>query len=339
MKKKATIVDIANKLGITPSAVSKAFSNHPRISEKTKSAVLKTAEQIGYQRNALASGLRNGKSELIGVIVPGIHFNFFATAIKGIEETLTKKGYNVIITQSHDKYEDEKRQIEGLLRAQVEGVMASLAIETKQSDHFKKLINQVPVVLFDRTFEDIGASTVTIDDYQGATIAVSHLVEKGYTKIAHIGGYSSISAFRKRIEGFKDALQKYGLSIREEYIHQAKPNENEGSRIANELLNLSDPPNAIFAASDFLALGAIRTLKLRGIKVPDQFGVVGFSNEPFSSQVSPSITTIDQHSEMMGVMAAKSMIDQLQFLAEGRDFVSQKQILTPKLIVRESSSR
>jgi LacI family transcriptional regulator len=339
VKKKVTIVDIAHKLGITPSAVSKAFSNHPRISARTKKNVLDTAKELGYQRNALATGLRNGKSGLIAVLVPGIQYSFFANAIKGAEEILSDKGYSVIIAQSKDNFEFEKRQLEGFVRAQVEGIIASLATETKDFEHYKSLLGTTPLVLFDRTFEDDNISTVTIDDFSGAVKAVDHLVKMGYTRIAHLAGYQHVKPFGRRIEGYKSGLAKHGLPFREEYIFQCAPNKDEGAKVSELLMDMDEPPDAIFAASDYLAFGAIKAIQSRGLKVPDDIGVVGFSNEEFSAQVSPQITTIDQFSETMGALAARALVEQLKNNAEGKEFIAQNYMLDPKLIVRSSSSK
>lgn len=339
MKKKTTIVDIANRLGITPSAVSKALSGHPRISNETKNAVREAVVALDYHPNYMATGLRKGKSGLIGVLVPGIHYSFFATAIKGVEEALSKHGYNVIIAQSKDNFEHEKKQIEGFLRAQVEGVIASLAIETKDPINYKALSADTPLVLFDRTYEDDRVSSVIIDDFEGAVIAVDHLLEMGYKRIAHLAGHEHILPFSARIEGYKSALKKHGLPFREDYLYQCAPNKDEGAKVAELLLALSDPPDAIFAASDYLAFGAIRAIKNHGLRVPEDVGIVGFSNEEFSSQVSPSITTIDQFSEIMGASAAELLVEQLHHDKMGNAFNAQKRILFPKLIIRQSSRR
>jgi LacI family transcriptional regulator len=338
VKRKTTIVDIALKLGITPSAVSKALSNHPRISEQTKIAVQKVGRQLDYRPNAMATGLRKGKSGLIGLLVPGIHYSFFATAIKGAEEILSQAGYSVIIAQSKDESEFEKRQLEGLLRAQVEGVIASLAIETTDFKLFKSLSKRTALVLFDRTFEDEKISTVTINDFEGAVRAVDHLVEMGYTRIAHLGGRAQGLPFKRRIDGYKYALKKHKLSFNPAYLFECAPTNEEGIKAMEKLLDLREPPDAVFAASDYLAFGAIQTVKARGIKIPDEMGVIGFSNEVFSSQVSPTISTIDQFSERLGSTAAKLLIDQLT-KKRGKKFTPEQRVIDPNLIPRESSAR
>lgn len=339
MKRKITIVDIARKLGITPSAVSKALSGHPRISADTRNAVLEAARELDYQPNALATALRNGKSGLIGMIVPAIHYSFFATAIKGAEDALSKKGYSVIITQSNDNSGQEKKQIDGLMRARVEGVIASVALETSDASYYQTLSRNIPLVLFDRTFDDKHLNSVLIDDFGGASQAVDHLVKMGYRRIAHLAGRKHILAFARRIEGYKSELKKHGHRFQEKYLVECAPNKDEGTNAMERLLELPEPPDAIFAASDYLALGAIRAIKNAGLKIPDDIGVVGFSNEEFSSQVSPTITTIDQFSESMGAAAAELLFELLQEKKQGKEFVVQNRTLTPSLIVRESSDR
>jgi LacI family transcriptional regulator len=338
MRKRSTIVDIAAELGITPSAVSKAFNNHPRISAETKKAVMDVAKNLGYKPNSLAMGLRKGRSGLVGMLVPGIHYSFFANAIKGAEEALSLHGYNVIIAQSKDNYEVEKKQLDAFVRAHVEGIIASVAMESKDYDHYQSFSENTPLVLFDRTYDDENTSMVMIDDFEGAVKAVDHLVDMGYTKIAHIAGHAHVRPFARRIEGYKSALAKHGLPFRREFIFQCSPNKDEGAKVTDRLLDMYDPPDAIFAASDYLALGAVKAVKARGMEIPEQIGIVGFSNEEFSEQVSPTITTIDQYSELLGATAARSLIDQLT-LGEEKVFVAHRHILSPKLIVRASSLR
>ncbi|MEM1136634.1 MAG: LacI family DNA-binding transcriptional regulator, partial [Bacteroidota bacterium] len=321
MRKKTTIVDIANYLSITPSAVSKAFSNHPRISDKTKKAVLDAAEKLGYQPNSLASALRKGRSGLIGVLVPGIHFSFFATIIKSIEETLSESGYSVIISQSRDDFELEVKQLESLMKAQVEGIIASIASGSKSFEHYKKVAQKTPLVLFDRTLKSLDVNKIVVDDYMGSIKAVNHLISKGYQRIAHIAGYDHVEPFRIRINGYKDALQKNNMQVRDEYILQCKLTIDDGISIMKKLLTLPTPPDAIFAASDLPAYGAIKVLNEKKIKIPTDFGVVGFSNEAFTSMVSPTITTIEQYSENMGTLAAKSLLDHLHRIYTQKEYI------------------
>ena len=337
MRKPATIVDIAARLGITPSAVSKALNGHPRISDETRNAVLTIARELEYSPNSLASGLRRGKSGLIAILVPGIHYNFFATAIKGAEEVLSRKGYNVIIAQSKDNADLEQRQLDGFRRAKVEGIIASLAMETRDYKPYTSLAVDIPLVLFDRTIDNDDISAVMIDDFAGAVKAVDHLVEMGYTRIANLAGLAHVIPFGRRIDGYKHALAKHGLPYRDEYLHHCAPTKEEGMRATEKLLSLSEPPDAIFAVSDHLAFGAVKSIRSHGLSVPENIGIVGFSNEEFSGDVTPSLTTVDQFSEALGAAAAEIMIDQLHHKQLDKPYTAQKRFLSPKLIVRQSS--
>lgn len=319
--------------------MSKVFSNHPRISALTREEVFKTAKALGYQPNFLATGLRKGRSGLIGVMVPAINYSFFSTAIKGIEEFITGAGYNVIIAQTRDKSDLEKKQLEGLMRAQVEGVISSIAAGTTDHGAYRNVASQIPLVLFDRTISAHNISEVTIDDFEGAAKAVDHLVAKGYRRIAHLAGYEHVRPFAKRIEGYKSSVIRHGLDVNERFILQRAPNKDEGEEAMEILLNMDEPPDAILAASDYLAYGAIKAIKRRGLRVPDDIGIVGFSNEEFSSQVTPSISTVDQHSEKMGSLAARLLIEQLAAAQKGGTYIVQREMLEPQLIIRESSSR
>jgi len=339
LKKKATIVDIAAKVGVTPSAVSKAFSGHPRISAETKRKVLKAAEELGYKPNIMASGLRNGKSRLVGVIVPGVHYSFFSSAIKGIEELMTSNGYNVIIVQTRDSQELEQKQIEGLMKAQVDGIIASIAMETKDYSAFLNISKHIPVVLFDRTFRHETLSEVTINDFKGAFLAVNHLLQEGYKRIAHLAGSSHVKPFHQRIQGYKAALSAAGISSRENYIIECAADSESGEMATKKLLALNEPPDAIFAASDYLAYGAMQAVSKKGLSIPGDIGIVGFSNEAFTQQVSPTITTVDQHSETLGASAAQILLKHLDTTSKDTPIVVQRKIIEPNLIVRQSSKR
>ena len=338
-KKSITIVDIAEKVGITPSAVSKAFSNNPRISSETKIKVNKAAQELGYKPNSLAIALRKGASGLIGVVVPGVHYSFFSTAIKGIEEFLTDRGYNVVIVQTRDSANQEARQLDGLMKARVDGIIASLAMETKDYSRYLNISQEIPVVLFDRTFSHELISEVTVNDFEGATIAVKHLLGMGYRRIAHLAGFEHVRPFGLRIEGYKFALSEAGILPRMDYIYQCAPNSKDGETAMSNLLALDEPPDAVFAASDYLAYGAMQAALKRGIKVPEEIGIVGFSNEEFSQQITPSLSTVDQYSERLGLCAAEILIEHLDAAKNQIPFISRSRIIEPKLIIRHSSAR
>lgn len=337
-KKKTTIKDIANVLGITPSAVSKALNNHPRISEKTKTDVIQVAENLNYQPNHLASALRKGKSNLVGVIIPRANSNFFSSVIEKIEDVLNKKGYNIIITQSNESYKKECNSIDALLYTQVDGIIASMANETVKLDYYEKIKSQgIPLILFDRGENDLNVDYVGIDDYQSSHVVIEHLVKQGSKRIAHIGGFSHTRIYKNRIRGYRDAIEKFGLPLEDELITESNLAIEDGRRIMKQLLKLPNPPDAVYAASDYAALGALQVMQSKNIDVPNDIALVGFTNESFSSLVNPSISSIEQHSQKIGELAAKAF---LKRIAKPNEKVTlNKMILKAELIVRNSSKR
>lgn len=337
-QKKTTIKDIANVLGITPSAVSKALNDNPRISSQTKTAVLQVAENLNYQPNHLASALRKGKSNLVGVIIPRANSNFFSSIIEKIEDILNKKGYNVIIAQSNDSYEKECKNIDALLFTQVDGIIASMANETKDLSYYNKIKRKgIPLILFDRGENDLNVDYIGIDDYLSSHITVDHLVEQGSKRIAYIGGFSHTRIYKNRTKGFIDALQKNGLKLYEDLIFECSLRKKEGKFIMQKLLNLPNRPDAVYVSGDYAALGALEVMKANNIKIPEEIALVGFSNEPFSEIVTPGISSIEQHSKEIGRLAAETF---LKRIANPEATVSlNKMILNPKLIVRDSSKR
>lgn len=336
--KKTTIKDIANVLGLTPSAVSKALSDHPRISDKTKLAVKQIAENLNYQPNHLASALRKGKSNLVGVIIPKNNSSFFSSVLENIEKVLNKKGYNVIVTQSNESYKKECSNIDALLFTQVDGIIASMANETVDFKYFKKIKEKgIPLILFDRGENDLEVDYVGIDDYNSSFEIVEHLVQQNCKRIAHIAGFSHTRIFKNRIRGYVEALEKFEMPVEDDLIIESNLTLEDGRRIMEKLLALPERPDAVYAAGDYAAFGALQVLEENNVKVPQDIALVGFGNESFTTFVKPSISTIDQHSEKIGKKAAEAFLYRIN---NPRKKVSlNKIILNAELIVRTSSNK
>ncbi len=338
IKKKTTIKDIANVLGLTPSAVSKALNNHPRISEKTKASVKQVAQNLNYQPNYLASALRKGKSNLVGVIIPRANSNFFSAVLESIEGVLNKKGYNIIISQSYESFDKECRNIDALLFTQVDGVIASLANETKDFSSYEKIKSKgIPLVLFDRGENDLGVDYIGIDDYKSSHMVVDHLVEQNCKRIAHIGGFSHTRIFKNRNRGYRDALAKHSLPLDDDLIFECNLSKANGRAIMEQLLEHANRPDAVYVAGDYAALGALQVLKEHNIKIPEEIAIVGFGNEPFTSLVSPPISTIEQHSTEIGVLTAEAFLRRIK--EADIPPTLNKMILDPELIIRDSSRK
>lgn len=338
IKKKTTIKDIANVLNISPAAVSKALHDDSRISEKTKKAVKQVAKNLNYQPNHLASALRRGKSNLVGVIVPRTNSNFFSSVIQNMEEVLNKEGYNIIITQSNESYKKECDNIDTLLFTQVDGIIASMANETIDLKHYEKIKSKgIPLILFDRGENDLNVDYIGINDYESSHIIVEHLVKQGCKRIAHIGGYKRTRIYNNRIRGYIDALKKHELPLDDELLIESSLTIKEGRAMMHQLLKLKHRPDAVYVAGDYAALGALQVLNEEGINIPEDIALVGFGDEPFTAMVTPTISSINQHSAEIGKQAAKT------FLAHAKKSVIKqslnKIILDAELVVRGSSKK
>jgi LacI family transcriptional regulator len=337
-KKRTTLKDIANVLNISSAAVSKAMNDDSRISHKTKEAVKRVAKELNYQPNHLASALRKGKSNLVGVIVPRTNSNFFSSVIENMEAVLNKAGYNIIITQSNESFEKECKNIDTLLYTQVDGIIASMANETVELSHYEKIKSKgIPLILFDRGENDLNVDYIGIDDYESSHMIIEHLISKGCKRIAHIGGFRRTRIFNNRILGYIDAINKYNLPQEDHLLLESSLTLEDGRIKMNQLLELGNPPDAVYIASDYAALGALQVLNEKKIKVPEDICLVGFGNEPFTSFVRPSITTVDQHSKQIGKIAAETFIKRIN--EDNWKPRLAKNILKSELIIRRSSNR
>jgi LacI family transcriptional regulator len=336
---KATITDIARALNITPSTVSRALNGHTAISSSTKEAVRQVAKKLNYHPNRVASSLRLGRSRIVGVIIPSAEMNFFGSVVHGIEKIASENDYNVLIYQSNELEEIERKGVGTFLRSRVDGVLASISKETMNTAHFEEIKQQgVPLVLFDRVHEDLNVPAVSIDDFKGAFEATQHLIQQGCNRIAHIAGPQHVSIFRQRLNGYKEALRVNGFSIDEEFIVEGDLTIGAGYTTMGQLLRLPETPDGVFAVEDFSALGAMKALKEKGISIPGEVAVIGFANEAFGEHITPSLSTIDQQTIRMGEEAAKLYFE----LSKDNTFYKKppkKIVLNPVLLCRNSSLR
>ena len=337
--KKATIHQIAEALGIDSSTVSRALNGSDRVKPKTKEKVLKKAAEMGYTRNMLASNLRRKRSYTIGVVVPRISRYFFSSTIAGIEEIAYKSGYNVIISQSLEELEREQKIVEHLILNRVDGILISVSMETEKGPHLTECVKKgIPLVFFDRHVHGLpNTGKVLIDDVKGGFDATEHLILKGCRKIAHFSGPQQLEIYKNRFEGYKMALQKYNLPFHEDLILTSRLMERNGREIARKLLETPHDVDGIFSANDVAAIGAMKYLKENGKRIPEDMAIVGFSNEPISDVMEPTLTTVDQSGEEIGKLACGLLLSEISHngtLVEGKTI-----IVNPKLIERDSSKR
>ncbi|HEX8429227.1 LacI family DNA-binding transcriptional regulator [Hymenobacter sp.] len=336
--KQASITTIATHLGLAVSTVSRALSDHANIREDTKERVRQMAIKLNYQPNHLAAGLRKGHSGILGVVVPHISGSFFPTVMHGIEKMASKAGFHVMLCQSNEDVKQERANIKMLLNAQVEGILISMSSTTYDFQHFEKVQSQgVPLVFFDRMPDMPSTSAVVLDDHQGAFGVVKHLVEQGCKRIAFFSGPQHLNINKNRFEGYVDALESSSLDFDPQLVFQLPDlSKAAGAEGMNLLLQLASPPDAVFSSYDLPAVGALEVLQERNIRVPQDIALSGFSNEPFTTLISPRLTSVEQRGELMGEAAVRLF---LQMHKRTDNYSPQRIMLKPQIEVRSSSLR
>ncbi len=335
-KQSVTIKDIAKRLDISPSTVSRALKDHFEISEETKEAVRKVAKELNYQPNSVALSLRNSKSNTIGVVVPEIVHFFFSTVISGIEDVAHRRGYNVIITQSNESYEREVMNIQTLFNNRVDGILISISLETFDFTHLDAVEERgLPVVFFDRTSDLDKHHSVIVDDFNGGYQATEHLIRQGYQRIAHLTGPTSLLITKERLRGYRKALEDAGISYDEELVMYDQSLNPTTAFDASHQLIQSKNPDAIFTSNDMAAMGAIKAAQKCGKNVPQDIGIVGFSNWQFTQYTNPSITTIEQPGFEMGQKSTEMLLKQIE--ADELEDQVETVMLATRLISREST--
>jgi len=335
-----TIKDIARELGISPSTVSRALKDHPDISPATKKAVNELAEKLNYQPNIVALSLRQSKTNTIGVVIPEIVHFFFSTIISGIEDVANKAGYNVILTQSNESFAREATNLKALFNSRVDGMLISISRETNTFDHIEStLAKGVPMVFFDRVYDNGNSSMIVVDDMSGAKEATKHLIEQGCKRIAHLEGPPNLEISKQRLEGFMQAMKEANMPVEKDYIALCPLGTMEEGKTATEkLLSLPNPPDAIFASTDPAAMGAMQAIKEKGLRIPQDVAIVGFSNWFFSQLLDPPLSSVDQPGFEMGQEAAKLLIRHIEVKSKSEiEAPAETKVLKTKLIVRPSS--
>jgi len=335
--KEVTIYDVAKALNISPSTVSRGLKDHPHIRKETKKKIIAAAQEMGYQHNQFASNLRQKRTNTIGVVVPKLNSYFMATVIAGVEKITSQNGYGLIISQSQESWKKEISCISTLFNSRVDGLLVSLAFDTKNMDHFDILINKdVPIVFFDRVADCHGCMSIVIDNCKAGYEATSHLIEQGCKRIVHLGGNLLRNVYSERFRGYKQALAENKIEFDQNLIIISDMSAQAGIDTAKKILRMVPRPDGIFSSNDTSAVATIVELEKAGVKIPDEIAVVGFNNEPISQVVKPNLTTVDYPAREIGEIAATSLINKLKN-SQSTNFSTI--ILKHKLISRQSSIR
>jgi len=334
--KELTIYDIAKKLNVSASTVSRGLQDSPEIGIKTKKKIFDLVEKLGYQPNHTARNLRQKQTNTIGVIVHTLNSNFISAVLAGIETVTAETGYDILIAHSSESYTKEISNAKNLFHRRVDGLIASLSVETVDLDHFKPFAERgTPVIFFDRVENDDISTQVIIDNQKCGYTATKHLIEQGCKRIAHITGSLKRNVYAERYNGYRKALSEYKLPFNNNLLLVNDLKENDGEEAALAILKMKPMPDGIFITNDFIAAVCIRTFKQHGIAIPKDIAIVGFNNDPIGKIVEPSLTTINYPGKDIGQIAAQNLISHLKGL---NDILHTNTItVRSELIIRESS--
>lgn len=337
--KDITLKEIALKLGISITTVSKALKNYPDVSQKTKNAVIELAQSLHYTPNSFAVNLRTKESKTIGLIIPEVMHHFFSNVINAIIDEAEKNGYLVIILQSNESLDLEKKQVELLINKRVDGILMSLSNESNNDDHIQQIVDRnIPFVMFDKISKLCKCSKVIIDDQKAAFNAVQHLIDNGCKKIAHIRGPLNPQNAIDRYIGYKKALEKNNIPFDSKLVYTCENvTFQEGIDFAKQIIEEHPDVDGIFAITDLVAVGVLSYFNDIGIKIPEQVAVIGFSNWFMSQVLTPKLSTIDQPSHQMGVESFNLLLEEMNCHKLDTPFVPRTILLETTVIARESS--
>ncbi len=334
-KKVITIYDIAEALNLSPSTVSRGLKDHPLLKKETIRKIKTAAIKLGYRRNKFASNLRQKQSFTIGVLVPKLNSYFMSSVISGIEKITNQNEYGLLINQSQESVGQEISCVKTLFDSHIDGLLVSLAYDTKDLDHFSCMMEKnIPIVFFDRVTNCVGCMSIVIDNHKAGYEATSHLIEQGCRNIVHLTGNLLRNVYADRLQGYSQALTDHGITFDQNRVIAGDLSGNGAKTIVQKLLQMKPRPDAIFAANDTSAVSIMLELIQAGIKIPEEISVVGFNNDPISRVITPQLTTIDYPAIEMGELAATSLINKLK--STQTNSISSM-VLQHSLIVRDSS--
>ncbi|UBM61026.1 LacI family transcriptional regulator [Marinilongibacter aquaticus] len=336
MNKEVTIYDLAEKLGLSPSTVSRALNDHPALNENTKAKVNAAAKKYGYQLNHFAKNLRKKSTNTLGVIVPKLDSYFMANVLGGMEKVANKAGYNLIIAQSLESEKKEQANAVTLYNSRVDGLLVSASFDTQTTSHFEPFINKnIPTLFFDRHLNLSHVPKIIIDNFQAGYDATKHLIECGRKNIWHVTGSLQRNVYSDRLKGYQQALKDFGLSSGENGVKVCNLKMEECPAIVKAIAQSETRPDGIFVSNDAFAANIMTSIKHLGMDVPKDVSIVGFNDDPIARIIDPQLSTVHYPAEEMGERAVQSLIDHLS--GKSNIHEAETMILPYKLIVRGTS--
>lgn len=311
--KYVTIKDIARYLSVSVSTVSRALMDDKNIRKETKEKVLEAAKLLGYKPNPVATNLKYGHTNTVGVIVPEMVTPFASRVINGIQDVLHAHGIKVIIAESGEDPEKEKENLELMERFMVDGIIISLCSYKKNREEYLRLRKaEMPMVFYDRIPHGLDVPQVIVDDYAKSFLLVERLIRSGRKRIAHLQGPDDVYNSIERAKGYKDALEKFHIPFEEKRLLKGGLTFEDGRKMAEQLLERDVPFDAVFAFTDTLAIGAMNRLRELDKKIPEEVAIAGFSGTELSTIVHPALTTVEPPLFQMGGMAAELLLEKMK---------------------------
>lgn len=330
-QKPVTIKEIAKRLNVSVSTISRALHDHPSIGLRMRQQVKSLAKELNYEPNQAAISFKQGKTSTIGVILPNLGEEFFSMAINGIEDVATRNKYTVLIGQSHDDTEREKLIADTMRKHRVDGLVVSLAKNTVSYDHFNQIRDHgIPVVFFDRVPDLPGAYTVSCNLKNSSVKLVDWLVSKGFQSIGFIKGPDTLLPSRERLEGYYEALRRHGITVNPDFVVHTDLSKRQTEEAMAKLLGLSESPRAVIAFNDYVALDAIRFTRNQGRQINEDIFFVSYANLPVTSYLDdPPIASVEQ----FPYLQAEQATDILFRLIDNQEPLEKNVVLESQVIV------
>ena len=326
-----TLKMVAERAEVSVNTASRAINNKPDINLETKKRVLQIAKELGYIRNAAAVALRTKKTGTIGVVIADNRNPFYAEVLNGMEEAAREKNYHIILANTQRDYKKEEEAINLLLAKRVDGLLIT-PVQDKDDDIKNLITANIPFVVVGRDFKNIEVDAIYNDEVKGGFLATEYLIKKGHKRIALINGFLYKSPAKGRLEGYKKALNKYRISLDESLISVGDINIEDGHERTKQMLEKDLNFTAIFVYNDMMAFGAMQAIKEKGLRIPEDIGLVGYDDIPFSSLISPALTTIRLKKQDLGVESVKLLLSRINGIRKK----TKKIISDVELIIRET---
>ena len=334
-KQRVSLKDLAKRLGVSIATVSRALHSNPEIGKEMQNKVKALAKELNYRPNPFAQSLRSEAPKMIGVVVPNLVTHYYAAVLDGIETEARKAGYSVISANSHESQADETRAIDNFNSLHVDGIIACLAQDTTNYSHFEEISEMgIPLVFFGRTCMSERFSCVTANGDEAAQQATQHLIDTGSRRIAFIGGPNHLDMVRRRKHGYLEALRENRLPIDRDLVACDRIDYDVAMKATLRMLEMPNRPDAILAFNDIITFAAFTAIKQKGLQIPEDVALIGFTTDVHSQYVTPRMSAIEDQSGLMGQTACQLLLRQI-----AGDNKIYKKIVPQKIVIRDTSAK